>query len=673
MPKNLLVDGEMVLYGPVGGSIWDDAGFTAADVIHTLAGLDGADVTARINSGGGVAWEGIAIYNAFKGYDGKVTIVVDAVAASAASVIAMAGAERIMRTGALLMIHNASTIAWGQKRDLQKSANLLDKIDVQMANLYAKSTGLARAETAQMMEAETWFTGEEAVAKGFATSTDDAESTDASTWNYAIYSRAPETLAPFSKPFPKNHPAAAAAQQEVTMTMPNAAAQPAPAPVSTTPAPAPAPVPPVPAADTRPLAVQVLARCRAANLTIEQAEAIVAQAKTPEHAADLILTEICNAQDKNGPESRPHQAAVTGDARDRFRIGMEKALLGKAGLAGGEANEFTSYKLTELARASLQHAGVKPASHDVLAMVGAAFTAAPTAMHGTSDFPLVLSNVANKAMLKGYTEAETTYQLWTAKGSLGDFKLTTRADTGFFPILSKVEEGEEYQYASFGERGETGAIGTYGKLFKISRQAIINDDMGVFTRTPMKMGAAARRTINKLVYGVLNTNPAMADSVALFHATHGNLAAGAGNVGVTSDVYAKSLAAMRKQKEGDVTLGISPKYVLTPMEHYAAVRQIFLSATELGQANPSVPSKVAGEVVPIADAELDLSSGTLATYLAADPNAFDTVEVMYLDGNESPLLEQQDGWKIDGVEFKVRSDFGVKAWGYRGLRKIPVA
>lgn len=663
MPKNLLVNGEIVLYGPVGGSWWDDEGFTAADVLHTLSMLDG-DVKVRLNSGGGLAWDGVAIFNALKAHDGRVTIQIDAIAASAASIIAMSGDEIIMRGGALMMIHDASTITWGNAEDLQKTVDMLLKLDGQMAAVYSKRTGLSREECAALMDAETWLTGEEAVEKGFATSTEDAEPAIASIFNYRAYAHAPEHLKAISRPFPERKPlpAAAAAHLEVDMTTAANAAAPAAGDTTNT--------NPAPQEDTRQLMLQILDRCEKAKLTAEETKKVVSAAKSVEAAADMILNIVCDRQEADGPEPLPH-VRITADERDRFSAGVEKALLAKAGLDGGEVNEFSSYTLLEIARASLTKGGIKAPAGDKLAVVGAALCP-PMASHGTSDFPIILGNVANKAMLKGYAEAETTFQLWTAKGSVSDFKSITRADTGFFPSLSLVRELEEFSYATFGEKGETAAIATYGKLFKISRQAIINDDLDAFSRVPRKMGAAARRTVNRMVYGILNANPNMGDGVALFHATHGNLASGAGNVGVTSDVYAKSLAAMRSQKEGEVTVPISPKFVLTPETHRSAVKQIFLSPTELGQANPMVPSKVAGEVVVIADPELDIS-GTMSTYLAADPNAFDTIEVLYLDGNEQPVLEQKDGWSIDGTEFKVRLDFGVKAFGWRGLRKIPVA
>ncbi|MFG1226039.1 head maturation protease, ClpP-related [Xanthobacter wiegelii] len=232
MARDLIVDGELVLYGPVGGDWWDDSGFTAMDVIQSLAQMDG-DITVRLNSGGGVAWDGVAIYNALKAYSGAVTVVVEGVAASAASIIAMAGDDVEMRAGALMMIHNASTITWGTAEDHEKSRELLAKLDGQLAAIYAERTGLDLAEIRALMDAETWMDAAEAIDKGFAGAADDEKAAKASAFDYRLYAKAPKALQSQSK---KLKPPAAAQPWGVPM---NTAAAPR-KPVNTTPSAAPA-------------------------------------------------------------------------------------------------------------------------------------------------------------------------------------------------------------------------------------------------------------------------------------------------------------------------------------------------------------------------------------------------------------------------------------------------
>jgi len=191
---SVLIDGEIVLYGTVGDDYWGQ-GFHATDVLAALAEVGrSSDVTVRINSGGGYLDDGIAIYNALRAHDGKVNVVVDGIAASAASVIAMAGDDRRMATGALLMIHDAATGVFGTVAELEKVIKGLNAQSESMAGIYARACGGDAAAIRTEMRAETWLTAEEAVSRGFATSTDQKAAAQAPAFDYRIYARAPERL-----------------------------------------------------------------------------------------------------------------------------------------------------------------------------------------------------------------------------------------------------------------------------------------------------------------------------------------------------------------------------------------------------------------------------------------------------------------------------------------------
>ena len=169
MPRDLIRNGELVLYGPVGGDWWGESGFTDEDVLANLEEMSG-DIIVRINSGGGIAFQGIAIQNALKAFDGSVTAYVDALAASAASIIAMGADRLILRDGAMLMIHDPSTIAWGDSRQFRKHADRLDTLAAQGASIYSRRSGLPIEDVRQMMRDETWLGAEEAIAKGLRSS-----------------------------------------------------------------------------------------------------------------------------------------------------------------------------------------------------------------------------------------------------------------------------------------------------------------------------------------------------------------------------------------------------------------------------------------------------------------------------------------------------------------------
>lgn len=195
----VLQDGELVLYGFVGDNYWDE-GFTAQDVLSALAEVGREiDITVRINSAGGYVYDGIAIYNALVAHKGKITVVVDAFAGSAASVIAMAGDERIMRVGAMMMIHDPSTFTYGNAAEHESSADYLNKLGDLMADIYAERTGEDIATIREDMRKEIWLTGDEAVERGFATQTDKQKAVAYSAFDYRVFANAPNNLKRLAK------------------------------------------------------------------------------------------------------------------------------------------------------------------------------------------------------------------------------------------------------------------------------------------------------------------------------------------------------------------------------------------------------------------------------------------------------------------------------------------
>jgi len=304
--------------------------------------------------------------------------------------------------------------------------------------------------------------------------------------------------------------------------------------------------------------------------------------------------------------------------------------------------------------------------------VGAAFVPSLAGgAHTTSDFGSILADVANKSMLLAYQEAEENFEQFTKRGSLTDFKPSKRVGAGLFPGLDKVEEDAEITYGSMGDFDETIALASYAKLFKISRQAVINDDLGAFTTVPAKMGRASKRTIGSLVYAVLNGNPNMSDGKALFHADHANLA---GSGGAPSEATIDAgLTAMASQKprgtdDDDATLNIQPQFLLAPYSLRSAVLAALMSEKTPDSANNKSSQRyntVYKAAEPIFDSRITGSQW----FLAADPAQFETIEVAYLDGVSEPFIEQQDGWSVDGVEMKVRLDAGVAPMAWEGLYK----
>jgi ATP-dependent protease ClpP protease subunit len=155
------------VYDDIGGGGWFDEGLTAKSFAAQMAKVSGP-IECHVNSGGGEVHDGIAIGNALRSHKGPVTIVVDGIAASIASVIVQAGQDRIMQKGAMLMVHDASTLCYGDESEMLKTAEVLGKNSDNIAQIYADRAGGTAQQWRDTMKKETWYTADEAVGAGLA-------------------------------------------------------------------------------------------------------------------------------------------------------------------------------------------------------------------------------------------------------------------------------------------------------------------------------------------------------------------------------------------------------------------------------------------------------------------------------------------------------------------------
>lgn len=645
---------EILLYEEIGS--W---GVSAKQFRGDLEDLGNvSDIEVRINSPGGSVFDGAAIFNLLKQHDAKVTVFIDGLAASIASVIAMAGDEIIMAENALMMIHDPWSLAIGNAADFRREADFLDKVKDTLVTTYETRTGMDRDEIAALLTDETWLDAEEAVEFGFADRTVEARLEAARIRRHVDpekFDKLPAALAHDTRPAEEGNRQPKDKGEKVMSETKTEAV------------------------DLEKIKRDGAAEALAADKK-RRSEISNVFAKFPDQG-DLMRTcqddvdcDVASARakllEKLGEGEEPTaKVDVSHDGSDRFRDGAAKALFAKAGLEKRDAqNEYNSYNLFDLARATLERNGVSTGRMTKMDLVAAAFT------HSTGDFGNILSNVASKSMLKGWDDAEEVYDRFTARGTLPDFKAATRVDLGAFPSLREVRPGAEFKHVSLTDRAETIQLATYGELFSINRQAIINDDMGLFSTVPGRFGRAARRTVGDLVFAVITGNQVMSDGTALFHADHDNLATGAAPTTAVIDGMRQKMA-LQKDPDNNVTaLNIRPSFMLAPVALAGQLMQVIESETEIAasQNNSRRPNYVRNIADVISDARLDAASAT-AYYMLTNPSMHDTIEVAYLDGIEQPFLDQMMGWTIDGSEFKVRIDAGVKALDFRGMVKNPGA
>lgn len=393
------------------------------------------------------------------------------------------------------------------------------------------------------------------------------------------------------------------------------------------------------------------------DFDVEGADEAIVLGKSVEEAREMVMDQL---------RARNKGVSVTmGEAEsDKFRAAAQDAVLMAAGIpvadAAPGAQELRGYSMVEMARESLRRESGSTVNF------GDNMELARAAINSTSTFPAIMSNLANKSVMVGFNEAETTYQIWAGKGSNRDFKEAARVALSEAGTLELVPEGGQFKQDSFGEASARTKVATYGKLFSLTRQAIINDDLGLFSKIATKYGSAAKRLVNKMVYAQLTGNVKMQDNVALFDAKHGNVA-GTGEA-LSVKAIAKAITAMRRQKgiQGEATLNITPKYLVVPPELEMTAYQIVNSTAAVDGVNSGVANPYKGRFIVVADAEL---TDPDAWYLVADATQHDTIEVTYLNGVETPRLETRQGFDVDGIEYKVAFDCGVSALDFRGLYK----
>ncbi len=371
------------------------------------------------------------------------------------------------------------------------------------------------------------------------------------------------------------------------------------------------------------------------------------------------------------------------DEADARRFGMVGALLERFEPKGWSWDErthayiFHKERRQQLFEGARQYIGMSlmDVAKECLATVGIRWQAksrteiVSLAFQSTSDFPYILADSANKSLRAGYEMADSQWRLIAARRTAADFKTMYELTLDQSSRLEKVKETGEFTRGALIEGRESYALSTYGKIIAITRQAIINDDLGAFTRVPFLLGQEVAMLEADTVIGIITANGHLADGQDLFEEStyHKNYTSSGAAIAVDS-IGALRVKMMVQESTGGKMLGIVPRYLLAPATKGQLAMQYCspnYQAAESAKINPW-----AGQLTPIVESRLDGTS-TTAWYLFADPNTPNGTVLVYayLEGQEGPYTETRQGFDVDGVEVKIRQDFAAAAVDYRGAAK----
>ncbi len=708
---------EVLIYGPIGDWFWD--GISARAFAEQLREITASQITVRINSDGGVVSDGVAIHNALKAHPATITTVVDGIAASIASLVFMSGDKRQMYPAARLMLHAPLTWAGGNAKFLRKTADDLDVAAEAMETAYVDHVSDKAAVRAMLTDGEDhYLTAARSMELGLATEVIQAKEPSAPDDTTAAAALLSFITAITTAPADASaairariqalcQPSAFASLREVhqravlahiedpsmksrlILAMAAAAAATAPAAPDTPPpgavasappaAPpqAPAPADPIAAIATRNESIRTeFAQFREMPGIRDLEVACLSDPRLSIDQARQQLLAKLGAQGAplNDPSAGPGSIQAGPDEKDKQRDRTVQGMLARAGVLRGEeaerarqGNPAAHATLIDLAEQSLLRAGVQARrmTRDEIART-------VLAQQTTSDFPVLLENTLHKIVVGAYRLIPFTWSRFCAIGTLSDYRPHSRYHLSSFSDLKEVNEKGEYENGVLGDGEKESIQGKRkGRILQITPEVLVNDDLGAFTRIAQALGQAAGRTIEKDVYALFALNsgagPTMSDGKALFHADHNNIAGTAAAPTIASFDAARQLMGRQMDPGGNDYLDILPEIWIGPQSLRGAAVHVnegeFDDEAQKNQRRPNISRGLVRDIV-----DTPRLSGN-AWYMLAGPSMEPVFEVAFLDGVQTPSLEQEKNFRTDGLAWKVVHKYAVGGVGWRGAVK----
>lgn len=375
----------------------------------------------------------------------------------------------------------------------------------------------------------------------------------------------------------------------------------------------------------------------------------------------------------------PVNARVTADEGDKFRSRASDGMLLRAGIAvqspAEGANQIRGMSLRDLAIECFSREG-EDAMHYLRMDSSELYSNLCRQFYNpTAAFPSILDNTIRKSIVQLYNQVPTTFQAWTTKGSLSDFKETPDHEYvmgGLGDFEEVPENGEIKADVPRTELLPSRRLKTYGKQFSMTRQAFINDDIGFLTKIPGAYATKAKMTLDKQVYSLIFDNKKIFDGKPLFDAAHANvMPAGAKP---SQQTIQKMILQMQRQKDqfGEA-IYVTPKWIIVPVGYEFDLAVILHSTQVTGSSNNDInplynyPINIVQ--TPVLNA---MAAGKAAPwFMVADPMSAKSIQVDYLNGQETPIVRRMETPGTLGFTWDIYTDWGIAVRDFRGINKNP--
>ncbi|AUM72923.1 peptidase [Paracoccus jeotgali] len=362
-------------------------------------------------------------------------------------------------------------------------------------------------------------------------------------------------------------------------------------------------------------------------------------------AREAMMT--CQAPRIRVRQSHDNPAEIQTRAADALAFRMTGGDLPEA------SREFVNMSLRDLAADALQRAGTstRGLSADEI------FT---RSMHGTSDFPLLVSNAMGKVAAQAYQAAESPLKALARQRTLPNFKSSTAVRLGEMGRFEEMTEHGEFTHTTRAEAGESMSLRTFGRAINASRKLLIDDDLGLLGDMTAAMGQAAAQTEADELVALLTGNPVLSDGQPVFHASRGNVGTGAGSA-LTEAALSAARKHMRRVKglDGKTIIDAKPRYLIVSPDLETTAEKLLAS---IYAATTDDVAAFAGKLIPVVEPRL---TGN-AWYLMADPSRVPSLQYAYLSAAQGVQIQRQEAWDQLGMKFRAWLDFGCGWLDWRG-------